>query len=123
MILREKFDVEETDRKGVRQSFREFGYDSTHLMIRCDRYLLRGEGAPLVAVCEVQLSTTLQDAWSEVEHELVYKGGLVPFDMPLKRKLAALNANLTLADIIFQEIRDYRKSIHTQMRTRRDNLF
>jgi putative GTP pyrophosphokinase len=55
-------------------------------------------------VCEVQVRTILQDAWAEVEHELVYKAEFTPFDEPMKRKLAALNANLTLSDMLFQEI-------------------
>ncbi len=74
-------------------------------------------------VCEIQIRTILQDAWAEVEHELVYKAEFSPFDEPLKRKLAALNANLTLSDIIFQEIRNYQRQLHLELEKRRETFF
>ncbi|MBN1534119.1 MAG: tetratricopeptide repeat protein [Spirochaetes bacterium] len=122
-IVRGAFDVAKTDRKGIQHSFKEFGYEAVHLMIRVGSYLPRGGAGDFCGLCEVQLCTTLQDAWSEVEHELVYKTGFTPFDIPLKRKLAALNANLTLSDIIFQEIRDYHRDLRSQMSARRDALY
>ena len=64
---------------------------------------------------EVQLRTILQEAWAEVEHELVYKAEFTPFDEPMKRKLAALNANLSLSDIIFQEILDYQRRLTSEL--------
>ena len=73
-------------------------------------------------VCEIQIRTILQDAWAEVEHELIYKAEFTPFDEPLQRKLAALNANLTLSDIIFQEIRDYQRKLHGELIKRRDKF-
>jgi len=73
-------------------------------------------------VCEIQLHTILQDAWSEVEHELIYKGDVSPFDEPLKRKLAALNATLTLSDTLFQEIRDYQRKHRIQLQKRRETF-
>lgn len=74
---------------------------------------------PEGSICEIQICTLLQDAWAEVEHELVYKAEFTPFDEPLRRKLAALNANLTLSDIIFQEIREYQRQLHAQLQKRR----
>jgi putative GTP pyrophosphokinase len=70
-------------------------------------------------VCELQIRTILQDAWAEVEHELIYKGSFSPFDDPLKRKLAALNATLSLSDVIFQEIRDYQRQLNRELKRRR----
>lgn len=107
--VREQFRVMEVERKGEDQSFREFGYQSTHLHIEL----------PSGLVCELQIRTTLQDAWAEVEHELIYKGSFSPFDDPLKRKLAALNATLSLSDIIFQEIRDYQRKLNRELMRRR----
>jgi len=69
--------------------------------------------------CEIQVRTILQDAWAEVEHELIYKSKFLPFDQPLKRKMAALNANLTLSDIIFQEIREYQRQLNQELEKRR----
>jgi putative GTP pyrophosphokinase len=74
-------------------------------------------------VAEVQIRTILQDAWAEVEHELVYKAEFTPFDEPMKRKLAAVNANLSLADLIFQEIRTYQRQLNGEMEKRRDSFF
>jgi putative GTP pyrophosphokinase len=64
----------------------------------------------------------LQDAWSEVEHELIYKADVSPLDEALKRKLAALNATLTLSDTLFQEIRDYQRKRRIQLQKRRETF-
>ena len=74
-------------------------------------------------VCEIQIRTILQDAWAEVEHELIYKTEFSPFDMPLRRKLAAINASLSLADITFQEIRDYQKKLQKEVEERRQSFY
>jgi len=113
------FKVLEIERKGSERSFREFGYESIHLLIELPNDLradARGFDSPVV---EVQLRTILQEAWAEVEHELVYKAEFTPFDEPMKRKLAALNANLSLSDIIFQEILDYQRRLTSQLEQRR----
>jgi putative GTP pyrophosphokinase len=73
-------------------------------------------------VCEVQLRTILQDAWAEVEHELVYKSDISLPNQSIRRKLASLNATLTLSDLIFQEIRDYQKEIRQHGRKRRASV-
>jgi len=118
-VLQERFGFLEVERKGSDYSAREFGYESTHCLISVPRDVLESFHISEEPVCEVQLRTILQDAWAEVEHELIYKAEFTPFDEPLKRKLAALNANLTLADIIFQEIRDYQRQLHAELFKRR----
>lgn len=115
----DRYEIVEIERKGADKSFSEFGYESTHILIKIpprikDRYRL-----PEGLVCEIQIRTILQDAWAEVEHELVYKSEFSPFDLPLKRKLASMNASLSLADIIFQEIRDYQNKLNTELDKRR----
>jgi putative GTP pyrophosphokinase len=122
-IIRGSFSVTGREKKGDNHSFREFGYEATHLMLSIDKYVTGEVALEIVPCCEIQLSTILQDAWSEVEHELVYKAEFTPFDLPLKRKLAALNANLTLADIIFQEIRDYHRAMQLELKKRRSVLY
>jgi len=59
---------------------------------------------------------------AEIEHELVYKADWSLFDDPLKRKLAALNANLTLSDILFQEIWDYHRPLQLALKKRRESF-
>ncbi len=121
--IKEAFTIEEIERKGAERSFREFGYESIHVLVKIPEGL-----EPLCkhldrAVIEVQLRTILQEAWAEVEHELVYKAEFTPFDEPMKRKLAALNANLTLSDIIFQEILEYQKRLNTELAKRRQAFY
>jgi putative GTP pyrophosphokinase len=41
----------------------------------------------------------------------------------MKRKLAAVNASLSLADIIFQEIRTYQRQLNSELGKRRDSFF
>lgn len=121
-LLTEHFQIEEAERKGARNSFREFGYDSTHMLIRLKPWPVEEPIPHTGDVCEIQLRTILQDAWAEVEHELVYKSDIALPNESIKRKLASLNATLTLSDLIFQEIRDYQKEIRHRGRKRRESL-
>ena len=123
------FNVKEIERKGADQTFKEFGYESVHILIEIpqdcfpDDYEKSTVKLPKDTVCEIQIRTILQDAWAEVEHELVYKSEFNPFDKPLRRKLASMNASLTLADIIFQEIRDYQKKLQGELECRRNTFY
>ncbi|MFP4301988.1 MAG: tetratricopeptide repeat protein [Spirochaetaceae bacterium] len=117
------FDVVEVERKGSEFTAQEFGYDATHCLVRVPTDIRESFHLQESLLWEVQLRTILQDAWAEVEHELIYKAEFTPFDEPLRRKLAALNANLTLSDIIFQEIRDYQRQLHSQLLTRREGFW
>lgn len=108
--LRQHFPVDEIERKSDQLSYREFAYDSVHVCVPIERDLgLPGCCRPVI---EVQVRTILQDAWAEVEHELIYKNHFrFPNNESIRKKLAALNANLTLSDMIFQEIRDSQKEM------------
>ena len=125
------FDVKEVEVKGAEKKFSEFGYESIHVLIKIPencKPALEGPYAqlkplPESAVCEIQIRTILQDAWAEVEHELIYKSEFNPFDIPLRRKLASLNASLTLADITFQEIRDYQTKLQREIEDRRQSFY
>lgn len=122
-LLSGHFEVVEVERKGAERSFREFGYESIHLLARIPDELM-----PLCPhidrnVIEIQLRTILQEAWAEVEHELVYKAEFTPVDEPMRRKLAALNANLTLSDIIFQEILEFEKRLNVELGQRRQAFY
>ncbi len=121
-LLRETLQVTEVERKGYHRNVREFGYASTHLMVRVPGCILVKFHLTEQLLCEVQLQTILQNAWSEVEHDLIYKADFSPFDEPLRRKLSALNAMLTLSDTIFQEILDYQNNLHEQLQKRRQTF-
>ncbi|MBB5218133.1 MULTISPECIES: tetratricopeptide repeat protein [Treponema] len=120
------FDVKEIEKKGAEQSFREFGYESIHILVKIPEDCMPDTKQPVLpedTVCEIQIRTILQDAWAEVEHELIYKSEFNPFDKPLRRKLASINASLTLADMIFQEIRDYQNKLQYEIGTRRNTFY
>lgn len=121
--IRSQFQVSEVDRKGAEFSVREFGYESIHCLIRVPDDLLESFHLAGPFDCEVQIRTILQDAWAEVEHELVYKADFTPFDESVQRKLAALNANLSLSDITFQEIRDYQRRLQGELTKRRSSFW
>ncbi|MCL1814592.1 MAG: tetratricopeptide repeat protein [Treponema sp.] len=122
-LIKEHFSVIELDRKGAHFSFKEFGYESVHLLIEIPAELTAKWGDCGTNAVEVQIRTILQDAWAEVEHELVYKAEFTPFDDPMKRRLAAVNASLSLADNIFQEIRAYQRQLNGELGKRRDSFY
>jgi putative GTP pyrophosphokinase len=112
--------IAEVDRKGERHSFREFGYESTHLVLDLNRETIPHPLPGVAPVCEIQIRTILQDAWAEVEHALIYKSDWsIPTDQ-IRRKLAALNANLSLSDLIFQELKDLQKEVQRKQERRRE---
>jgi ppGpp synthetase/RelA/SpoT-type nucleotidyltranferase len=121
--LHTSFSVYEVERKGADRTFREFGYESTHILLAIPEDMRQGLKLPKDLIFEIQIRTILQDAWAEVEHELVYKSEFSPFDLPLKRKLASINASLSLADIIFQEIRDYQNKLNRELDKRRGSFY
>jgi putative GTP pyrophosphokinase len=121
-LLKKHFEVVETEQKG-HYTFKEFGYESTHILIKIPDDIIQKRGKADCEVAEIQIRTILQDAWAEVEHELVYKAEFNPFDAPMKRKLAAVNASLSLADIIFQEIRSYQRQLNGQLGQRRESFY
>ena len=123
-LLREKFTIVQVERKGGDHTYREFGYESIHLLVEVPKEIIKKEKE--ISCCqtaEIQIRTILQDAWAEVEHEFVYKAEFTPFDNPLKRKLAAINASLVLADIVFQETRSYLRLLNGELGKRRDSFF
>ncbi|MBI9107479.1 MAG: (p)ppGpp synthetase [Spirochaetales bacterium] len=126
-MLQELFEIKEHEVKGANYPYQYFGYESVHFLIILPDVFLSVESPAndflIPPVCEIQVRTILQEAWAEVEHELVYKSEFSPLDDPLKRKLAALNANLTLSDIMFQEIRDYQRELNTALKQRRKDFY
>lgn len=119
-LLHKQYPLIEREKKGAEFSFKEFGYESVHFLSRLPDEIRDSFHLAKGTVVEIQLRTILQDAWAEVEHELVYKSEYSTFDEPLRRKLAALNANLSLADIIFHEIRVFQRELQRQIRRRRE---
>lgn len=122
-MLLQNFECCELENKGDDLSYREFGYKSIHLLLKIPEEFKVGLSLPSNLVLEIQVRTILQDAWAEIEHDLVYKAELTSFDEPMRRKLAAINASLTLADIVFQEINDYQRKLNTELDRRRFDFY
>jgi len=110
-VIKTHFEVLETEQKADKLSFREFAYDSVHVIIAIPRTAEIKLPSDCLNGCEMQIRTILQDAWAEVEHELVYKSSEHLPDNSMRKKLAALNASLTLSDIIFQDLRDHQQQL------------
>lgn len=105
-IIKESFDVVDIERKSEALSYREFAYDSVHVEISLENLSIELLDFCSQS-CEIQIRTILQEAWAEIEHELVYKSDIeFPDNLAIRKKMSALNANLVLSDMIFQEIRD-----------------
>jgi hypothetical protein len=122
-ILSKNFELYDVENKGDHSNYKSFGYESIHFVVNVPDSFKVGLSIPEGIVFEIQLRTVLQDAWAEIEHDLVYKSETTALDVPMKRKLAAINASLTLADIVFQEINDYQKNLKIELDTRRFDFY
>jgi putative GTP pyrophosphokinase len=127
-IVKENFSIVEIEKKGEGHSFKEFGYESLHVLVEIPpsigkKYKKTAGGDFTGEIAEIQIRTILQEAWAEVEHEFVYKAEFTPFGAPMRRKLAAINASLSLADTIFQEFRAHQRRLNGQLAQRRVNFF
>lgn len=120
-LIGSHFKIKETEKRD--HAYMEFGYESTHILIKIPDDIIAKRGCPGTDIAEIQVRTILQDAWAEVEHELVYKTEFSPFDEPMKRKLAAVNASLSLADIIFQDLRSHQREYSKELGRRRETFF
>lgn len=81
------------------------GYLSLHYVVQLSEMMLAVPGFQRFRDLwvEVQVRTILQHAWAEIQHDVLYKGGIgVPPD--LKRRLVALAGLLELADREFSEV-------------------
>lgn len=119
-FLKSKYEVLETIHKGSARET-DFGYESIHMILNWpwQNDSPKTELPGTSWVMEVQVRTILQDAWAEVEHELIYKGEWSVPNQSAKRKLAAIAAALTLADTVFQELRVEVREIRLQQEKRR----
>jgi len=122
-ILSKNFELYDVETKGDHSNYKSFGYESIHFVVNVPDSFKVGLLIPDGIVFEIQLRTVLQDAWAEIEHDLVYKSETTALDVPMKRKLAAINASLTLADIVFQEINDYQKNLKIELDARRFDFY
>lgn len=106
-LLRKNFTVIEETNKSAELEAQEnaFGYKGHHLDVKIssDRSSLPEYKDYLVLRFEVQVRSTIQDAWSTLDHKIKYKKS-IPHE--LKRQINALAALFEIADREFTNIRD-----------------
>ncbi|MDP3777993.1 GTP pyrophosphokinase family protein [Methylotenera sp.] len=107
-IIEKEFDIVEKENKLQNNDTEKFGYGALHYLVKIKK---RHTGARYDdlrdLVCEIQVRTILQDAWSIVAHHLSYKHEA---DVPksLMRKLNALSGLFETADDQFESLRTAR---------------
>lgn len=84
-IISENFKITEIQRKGSKNTFTEFGYNSIHILVEIKQGDLPDIMPFTGRICEIQLRTILQEAWAEIEHELIYKANFSLLNNSLKK--------------------------------------
>lgn len=116
--VKENFDIIEYNdkRKKNYEDRIDFGYNSLHLLIKFTdaRCSLIEYADYKDIVFELQIRTTLQHSWAEIEHGLGYKSQYeIPKD--IRRRLTRLSASLELLDEEFvyidKAVKEYNKGI------------
>ena len=105
-ILKEEFAIQTQEDTAQRLAPNEFGYRSTHLIIKVKpTWAASPTYRNLLEIkAEVQIRTILMHAWAEIEHKLVYKNAEQAPDK-FRRKLFFLSAKFEEADEQFEELR------------------
>lgn len=106
-LIEDEFEVDEKNSVEHLPSEAEFGYISSHYVIRLSdarAHLLEWGGLGALKA-EIQVRTVLQHAWAAISHKLQYKREQ---DVPaqLRRKLFRLSALFEIADDEFISLRD-----------------
>lgn len=112
--LKERFEVldDEPEDKTADLGIHEFGYRSVHLVVQAPIDELAGSQAQGLKGLwfEIQVRSLLAHAWAEIEHEVVYKSGILLPD-ELVREFGALAAQLESVDREFRRLRDARQTL------------
>ncbi len=108
-IINQELFVIETIDKQEELKFNQFGYRSTHFIVKIKQDWTNApnyRGLDNI-ICEIQVRTILMHAWAEIEHELAYKSE-IQIPGKLKRKMSQLSALFEIADDKLEEIRTER---------------
>ena len=105
-ILKTEFIVTENQNKEKGLKFDQFGYRSTHSIVKINNNWLNTPNYRGLQnlKAEIQIRTVLMHAWAEIEHKLAYKSeSQIPNEF--KRKLSRISAKLEESDEQFEEIK------------------
>jgi putative GTP pyrophosphokinase len=115
-ILRNEFEVVENQDKEKLLKEDQFGYRSTHFIVKIKNDWLKAPNYRQLEnlKAEIQIRTVLMHAWAEIEHKLVYKNEKQA-PSQFRRKLSRISAKLEEADEQFEELRlaitDYKEEV------------
>ena len=106
-IISNEFEVLENQDKEQLLEADQFGYRSTHFIVKIKKGWLQAPNYRGLEnlKAEIQIRTVLMHAWAEIEHKLAYKKKAHIPDK-FKRKLSRISAKLEEADEQFEELRN-----------------
>ena len=99
-----------------------FGYNSLHYICRLSegQQIIDSTSAAVGIPFEIQMRTTLQHAWSAIEHDIGYKGS-VKLPPEFRRQFSRLAGLLELADDEFSRLRttvtNYRRHVEALVKS------
>lgn len=108
-IIKKEFTIHERIDKLNDKGSDKFGYGAIHYLVRIGKNSFGARYDDLKnLICEIQVKTVLQDAWSIIDHHLVYKR---ESEIPtaLRRKLNSLAGLFETADNQFGSIKKERE--------------
>ncbi len=111
-ILAHRFEVDEQESIDKRMILgsKEFGYRSVHLIVRDSSRTPKCLDTLNGGRIEIQIRSVLENAWCDIEHEIVYKSG-VKYPKELIRNFAAAAAMIELIDREFVSLRNKRDEL------------
>lgn len=106
-IISREFEVLESQDKEELLEADQFGYRSTHFIVRIKKGWLQAPNYRGLEnlKAELQIRTVLMHAWAEIQHKLAYKKD-THIPKQFKRKLSRISAKLEEADEQFEELRN-----------------
>lgn len=107
MIIKKEFDIIESQSKEDLLKTDQFGYRSTHLIVKIKKEWLKAPNYRGLEnlKAEIQIRTVLMHAWAEIEHKLAYKKeSHIPKEY--RRKLFRMSAKLEETDEQFEELKN-----------------
>jgi putative GTP pyrophosphokinase len=106
-IIKPEFEVLENQDKEELLEDDQFGYRSTHFIVRIKKGWLQAPNYRGLEnlKAEIQVRTVLMHAWAEIQHKLAYKKD-AHIPKQFKRQFSLLSAMLEGADNQFEELKD-----------------